>query len=328
MWKVLLAAGCLCNTQRPLQDKSQDICNQESCYPKYFIPTNEFQVIKDGQILPEGLHVRMDFSTGVKEAKIINESEETAPESTAIVIKDVAKSQVTINIKDDVASDKRSALNLNEKDSLDLLITGLNGKEPANVPKQVETLQQLTQLVHQIDIGLAVARIERVKTILLEFMQTGIPELELETVRLISAMASNNPVAQNELIEAGAVKGLWNLLKWSRNEESGLHLKTWIAFGNLVRSTSTAQKKINEIRDFQYEIQRWVAEGDVEVKKRIINFVSDLANPQMNTVSSDTTGLEFKYWCNLKITENEIEAEFQELQNILKSINACDKLEL
>ena len=36
-----------------------------------FIPTHEWQVIKKGQSIPAGLHVRMDFQTGIKEAKLL-----------------------------------------------------------------------------------------------------------------------------------------------------------------------------------------------------------------------------------------------------------------
>ncbi|XP_066930313.1 nucleotide exchange factor SIL1-like [Clytia hemisphaerica] len=37
-----------------------------------FIPTHEWQVIKRGQAIPAGLHVRMNFQTGVKEAKLMD----------------------------------------------------------------------------------------------------------------------------------------------------------------------------------------------------------------------------------------------------------------
>ena len=36
-----------------------------------FVATNEWQVIKEGQIVPSGLHYRMNLATGVKEAKLL-----------------------------------------------------------------------------------------------------------------------------------------------------------------------------------------------------------------------------------------------------------------
>ncbi|CRK35353.1 hypothetical protein BN1708_006699 [Verticillium longisporum] len=44
--------------------------NPAECYPKVFQATHEFQVIRDDQDIPNGLHIRMDMTTGRKEAKI------------------------------------------------------------------------------------------------------------------------------------------------------------------------------------------------------------------------------------------------------------------
>jgi nucleotide exchange factor SIL1 len=40
------------------------------CYPRVFEPTKDFQVIREGQDLPPGLHVRMDIYSGLKEARL------------------------------------------------------------------------------------------------------------------------------------------------------------------------------------------------------------------------------------------------------------------
>ena len=56
----------------PLPNQSELIChtNQASeCYPRLFQPTEEFQVVKDDQEIPPGLHIRMDMTTGIKEAR-------------------------------------------------------------------------------------------------------------------------------------------------------------------------------------------------------------------------------------------------------------------
>jgi len=37
------------------------------------VPTHEWQVIKQGQAIPAGLHVRMNFQTGIKEAKLMEQ---------------------------------------------------------------------------------------------------------------------------------------------------------------------------------------------------------------------------------------------------------------
>ncbi|ESZ92818.1 hypothetical protein SBOR_6805 [Sclerotinia borealis F-4128] len=71
--------------------------NQAECYPRIFQPTKDFQIIKPGQDIPPGLHVRLNISSGLKEARfnIPMEGEDVAlelhipTEQAMIVIDDV-----------------------------------------------------------------------------------------------------------------------------------------------------------------------------------------------------------------------------------------------
>lgn len=56
-------------------DATEIICPEmdlHSCYPKTFVPTKEWQVIRPGQVVPEGLHYQMDFETGIRKAKLLD----------------------------------------------------------------------------------------------------------------------------------------------------------------------------------------------------------------------------------------------------------------
>lgn len=44
--------------------------NVADCYPRIFEPTKDFQIIKEGQDIPPGLHVRMNIYSGEKEARL------------------------------------------------------------------------------------------------------------------------------------------------------------------------------------------------------------------------------------------------------------------
>lgn len=73
---VILAAvpgilAAIVDTERDL------ICASDNdCYPKVLIPTEEWQQIREGQDIPQGLHVRLNIDTLVKEAKILDEDDE------------------------------------------------------------------------------------------------------------------------------------------------------------------------------------------------------------------------------------------------------------
>ena len=49
-----------------------------------FIATNDWQVVKEGQTLPAGLHVRLNLETGLREAKLL-EADESSSNSNSIV---------------------------------------------------------------------------------------------------------------------------------------------------------------------------------------------------------------------------------------------------
>lgn len=67
--------------------------NSVDCYPRVFQPTEDFQIIKEGQDIPPGLHVRMNIYSGEREARLNipmdgeeGYSAEGIPEEQAIVI--------------------------------------------------------------------------------------------------------------------------------------------------------------------------------------------------------------------------------------------------
>jgi nucleotide exchange factor SIL1 len=84
----LLALSFSSRASVPSPQASVDlICHndQAECYPRVFQPTETFQVVHDDQDLPPGLHVRLDITTGKKEAKInVVEEDDQALLTTAM----------------------------------------------------------------------------------------------------------------------------------------------------------------------------------------------------------------------------------------------------
>ena len=73
-WVAAASAGESVPPPSPSPSADVDlIChtdNPAECYPKLFQPTDEFQIVHPDQDLPLGLHVRLDVTTGLREAKI------------------------------------------------------------------------------------------------------------------------------------------------------------------------------------------------------------------------------------------------------------------
>lgn len=64
--------------------ENQIICpdsNPVHCYPKLFQPEDIWKVVREDQIIPPGLDVRMDFESGIKEAKLSENREVQKPKA-------------------------------------------------------------------------------------------------------------------------------------------------------------------------------------------------------------------------------------------------------
>ncbi|RHZ67644.1 hypothetical protein Glove_300g57 [Diversispora epigaea] len=63
-------------TAYPSSVSTTEICDKGgNCYPKLFEATKEFKEILEGQEIPRGLHIKIDFETGKKYAKLLDPSD-------------------------------------------------------------------------------------------------------------------------------------------------------------------------------------------------------------------------------------------------------------
>ncbi|KAK9459003.1 uncharacterized protein V1516DRAFT_546020 [Lipomyces oligophaga] len=65
-----------------------------ACYPRIFEPSDNWQIIRPDQEVPAGLHIRMDFQTGLREAKYLNDADDTQQESSVIAIDEESNAAV------------------------------------------------------------------------------------------------------------------------------------------------------------------------------------------------------------------------------------------
>ena len=97
---IFFSAVCCSTDPSPSPFAETDlICStsdETDCYPRLFQPTKDFQLIKEGQNIPPGLHVRMNIYSGAREARLnvpIDSEEnkefvDVLPKERAIVVVD------------------------------------------------------------------------------------------------------------------------------------------------------------------------------------------------------------------------------------------------
>ena len=76
LWTLLLSVYCqelvfVGDVDVEEDNKVEEATVVEEPSREIFVPTNEWQEIKPGQAIPQGLHVRMDMQTGKKEARLM-----------------------------------------------------------------------------------------------------------------------------------------------------------------------------------------------------------------------------------------------------------------
>ena len=78
---VIISSAVFTYGSKEEKTHREDVLDKDELYDEnesssnIFVPTKEWKVVKEGQHIPRGLHVRMDLQTGLKEAKILDDGD-------------------------------------------------------------------------------------------------------------------------------------------------------------------------------------------------------------------------------------------------------------
>lgn len=215
---ILGIALCILTPQAAANSKDSDqICptqNPDECYPRVFVPTDEFQIVREGQEIPSGLHVRLNIWTGEKEAKINVPGEtdgalEGMPVDHGVVIvdpqpeedgpkiaKDAPKYEPVGKVKAPPVQAKSFA------DAIKMLKTGVVADENTFD----DLLEELEELSHDIFYGLQITEDkEATKALFCLMADQGAPAKDgnmptsQQAATVLASSLQNNPTALNEI---------------------------------------------------------------------------------------------------------------------------------
>ncbi|KAK3191639.1 nucleotide exchange factor sil1 [Lecanicillium sp. MT-2017a] len=190
--------------------------NPQDCYPRVFEPTDEFQVLHDDQEIPNGLHVRLNMETGLKEAKI-NVPDEMDPSLEGLPV-DQGMVAVEQEARDEpyipggapqyenvgkIKGPQREAQSF--VDAMKMLSTGKIDDEAAFD----EALDGLEELAHDVYYGLKVAEDPAVLKSLCCHMaglekpatEGSVPR-DQQAAAILAGSLQNNPTALTEVVKA------------------------------------------------------------------------------------------------------------------------------
>ncbi|KAI8901637.1 hypothetical protein BC833DRAFT_562293 [Globomyces pollinis-pini] len=219
-----------------------------------FIPTNEFKPVLPGQKIPKGLHVRMNFETGVIEAKILDSNTDQSND-LAIKIDDSNTQTVTHdnimksdgNIKNTEVKEKDLSNEFNPKELVDSIESDSNNqKESSNEPIKIHKPES-SKLQ-----GLTIVEKDSLKS-LLEQINSKEEMKAIDILQNLQDAAYQVDVGIGMAQELEDMKFLVQLLK-----TSSLNIKASIAslFGTIVSNNPDAAENIYQIPGFVNDIWR------------------------------------------------------------------------
>lgn len=262
-----------------------------------------------GQAIPKGLHVRINLQTGVKEAKLLDESErgtalqgkpdgQEEPEQLSLEHKANIIEESVRKVKQhrDYAELRKAYKDFQKNFRTDGEMIHQILEEYRNFSKssleselkpKLHFLENLEYLLHQIDNALAFIDGGGLDDVLLPIVvnETN-TDLRVSAMRVLGALAANNPKAQIKVFERNFGSYLAQILMTSTNNaeiSSALH-----AFGALLRKFPLAQQRVLSTSGTQ-ALTGVLRSADVELrnKAKAVTLISDLVLEKKSVIESN-----------------------------------------
>merc|ERR1711962_1073272 len=172
-----------------------------------FIATKEWQEIAEGQRVPAGLHYRINFETGKKEAKILedNESDETKVKVTTPILSDQNV------IEDDQPSEQISPEQIKEmKDVMEKMKLNkdienikhlMSNYDNSTLDSKLVILEDLDYYMHQIDNAQDFVTLNGLNKIILPSLRSSEEDLVAKAAILLGSASQANTKVQNAVMD-------------------------------------------------------------------------------------------------------------------------------
>ncbi|KAJ2843784.1 nucleotide exchange factor sil1 [Coemansia brasiliensis] len=313
---LLVAFGSFVKSEAAdeLQEANDTICTInvdgiESCYPRIFQATNEFQNILPGQHVPPELHIRIDMQTGQRQARLMPAANHGQPEEIEVVEANVAQNEQKV-----LAAAPQSAHNDRMQELVNLVLETGSRLVDRSADKQLEqSLEELKDIVYDPKQA---ERLMNTPGALSALLSIGSPahrpvSWSLDARRLASiivgTMVQNSPDLQSKAHRAGAVPALIRMLRDEVDAKTaGKHV---FALSALTRGHALALEQFVQLDGLRIvssinPLESTVFRGENESAKldtRIVRFIEDVLNPEFNpripSTSASVISQFASVWC-------------------------------
>lgn len=287
---------------------SYTICHEDLCYPSIFVPTSEFTVVHDDQDIPPGLHVRINVTTGLKEAKIYTGTENTGEhEAIAVVPGEEVHDQPIVEQArpyPPTAPLKGSDLSVFQT-SLTVLRDELSCSH-----KAIDALDALEELVHELEFGLKMVSVDKSDglEVLLHHLQSKHGECRAKAALVLGSALRNNANALHALPTTFSLTS--QILNAIDIEKDPKAQRMMIYALSAIMPHETAPRDYKLSAGHEIMLHTY-AKGNLDIQGKIASFVEDhfaqdessqarIRLQDNNRYGSTLTELDaLDNWCNL-----------------------------
>ncbi|CUS13719.1 unnamed protein product [Tuber aestivum] len=262
------------------QDSSDLICHSGTCYPRVFQPTHEFQVVRDDQELPPGLHYRLNLETGLKEAKInVDDGSEAVngvivlPDQGAESLPPDGHSEQRVPSSDDGAikpplSSPGDGVTFGE--SLEVILD-TSSRSTSDI---TAALLSLEDSAHEIYWGLQISAPRYVASLLRLIGSAPDASIRSNSALVLGSALSNNPKALASATSDPHVPLIRSLLSsLAVEKDAGAKARILYALNKAIKSPLTRSEFL--IGGGMRTLQDLFAQGNAEFMVKTATFVED-----------------------------------------------------
>ncbi|XP_078485518.1 nucleotide exchange factor SIL1-like isoform X1 [Ciona intestinalis] len=280
-----------------------------------FVPTHEWQEVKEGQAIPPGLHVKMDMSGGGRWAKLMDEGgggknmqvmavgqeggkKEESPQMDGHSVAELKqalkkiKAETTLDGKEEDVKTKFKSMDeikevlgqyeMRQESDVDVMKRLLGVLRTSEEESAIIlALQDLEYYVHQIDNANDLVTIGGFPVVISLFNHTR-AEVREEAIHLVGSAAQSNPPVQIKIIELGVLPKLLRVLA-DEGESPAVRKKSLFAISSIVRHFPLAQQKLGEFGGLQVLMGLFQQEKTMSYRMKAIRLVNDLIVERLTT---------------------------------------------
>ncbi|KAJ1964966.1 nucleotide exchange factor sil1 [Dipsacomyces acuminosporus] len=317
----------------------------QECYPRVFVPKQEFQVVRPGQDIPPGLHVQIDMETGERKARLMDKGAAQQQEEGLVVLPNAESGDLDGKHRQFVMG---SAVNKHEGATTSHGNDAVQGYidrivELSNKPfvdtqddSVAKSLVELEELVHDTRHADQLARDHSAIPALLRLSDPspahGIHPWPARTRQLSSVVlgttVQNNQRLQGAAYRMGSIPSLLHALDNEMDlKAAGKHV---FALSSLVRGHPGALDQFTQRGGMRIlhnlnALKNSYSGGEHERSKleiRVVRFVEDLFNPDFNPEQTQDSKNLFAQnapvWC--KVLANKLADDLGAVDNNARDV--------